>query len=98
MEDTRPRITTTKPINLEQLTAEVGVAISADANCATAEPHDVVISEPDTILTSEDLQAAIDGHVPVFPAPVPTLDEKIAELVDAVSVLTDITFTIMEGL
>lgn len=60
MSDTRPRVPLTKRIDLEQLTTEVGAAL-------TASDTDVVVADPDSLVTAAQLQAALDAHTPPTP-------------------------------
>lgn len=88
MTDTRVRIPLDKPVTLDVLDAALG----GHGLCASE--TEIVAVEGSPVALAE-LQAAYDAHIP---APAPATDaEKIAELVDAVSVLTDITFTLMGG-
>lgn len=75
MSDTRPRVPLTKAIDLAQLTAEVGAALTASVT-------EVVIADPDSTVTAAQLKAALDAHTPV-PPPDPD-----AELVAAITAAT----------
>lgn len=62
MPDTRPRVPLNgKTVRLEQLAAEVGAALSADAEV-------VVVADPAATVTAAQLRAAVDAHTPAPPA------------------------------
>lgn len=70
-EDTRPRADLNgKTINLEQLAQEVGTPL-----CAS--DVEVVVADEQAPVTVQQLEAAVDAHVPVLPEPfeiVPALE------------------------
>jgi hypothetical protein len=75
MTDTRPRIPLNgKAIDLAQLSAEVGAAL-------TASETEVVVADEDSTVTESALQAALDAHVP---APTATPDDDLAARIQAV--------------
>lgn len=55
--DTRTRVPLTKPVDLAQLAAEVGAALSASED-------DLVVADADAPVTPEALSAALDAHTP----------------------------------
>lgn len=76
MEDTRARAALNgKRIDLGQLAAEVGAALSASA-------AEVVVADPDSGVTATALKAAIDAHTPATKA------DPDAELVAAITAAT----------
>lgn len=79
----RPTVTTDKDINLSQLDAELGGhGLCADLNDSQAKIVSVADESP---VTQEQLQAAVDAHVAVFP-PDPPSYESLVQAVDALIV------------
>jgi hypothetical protein len=74
--DTRPRVPLNgRTINLAQLAAEIGTAL-------TASETEVVVADETATVTAEQLQAALDAHVP--PPPAPSADDDLAARIQAV--------------
>lgn len=79
MTDARPRIPLNgKAVNLEQLAAEVGTAL-------TASQTEVVVADLESPVTTDVLQAALDAHAPV---PVPDPDAEFRAAVEAATTLS----------
>lgn len=57
MSDTRTRVPLTKPVDLAQLAAEVGAALSASDT-------EVVVADLDATVTAQALSAALAAHTP----------------------------------
>lgn len=62
MTDSRTRIPLSKPVDLAQLAAEVGAALSASDT-------ELVVADPASKVTAAQLRAAVDAHTPGPPAP-----------------------------
>jgi hypothetical protein len=71
-DDARPRVPLNgKMVNLAQLSAEVGTALSGSDS-------EVVIADPDSPITAAQLQAALAAHIPLPPPP--TFEQQIVTL------------------
>jgi hypothetical protein len=82
MQDTRPRVALNgKAVDLAQLAEEVGAAL-------TASDTEVVVVDPDAVVTVAQLKAAVDAH---SPSPQPDPDADLAASINAVdtSKITD---------
>lgn len=55
--DTRPRVALNKPVNLSQLAAEVGAAL-------TASDTEVAVADPASKVTQAALEKAVAAHTP----------------------------------
>lgn len=74
MDDRRPRVPLNgRPINIDQLAAEVGDAL-------TASTSEVVLADPASQVTAVELAAAVAAHTPAPVEPTPTLAELAAEV------------------
>lgn len=73
MADNRPRVTTDKMINLEQLTAELG-------GVGLCLGDGVIVAAEGAQVTQQQLEDAVTAHVAVFPPPPPTIEELAAEV------------------
>lgn len=73
-------VTTQRPVNLDQLTAETGGAQLKMADHGTER----TITALDGTLTAEQLQAAVDAHEPQPdpPSPLGALQQQVNELTD----------------
>lgn len=60
MSDTRTRVPLTKAVDLAQLAAEVGAALSSSAD-------EVVVADPESKVTAAQLKTALDAHTPAAP-------------------------------
>ena len=80
-DDLRVRVVgVTKVINLEQLAAEVGFALTASGRAdVEGEAADIVVCEDDASITQDELKAAIRTHVPVWPV----VPDRVKQVDDA---------------
>jgi hypothetical protein len=78
----RPTVTPDKPVNLEQLTAELGGL----GLCRSEETWEIVPAD-DTDLTQQQLEDAVAAHAAEFP---PDPDDEFRKAVEAATSIADL--------